>query len=56
MKSNWPTAVGVDDGVNFPHETDGFGQGHNDLLVVVKVFKGEGLAFAVLEPFVAEPT
>ncbi len=38
--------------VNLSHEADGFGQGHDNRLVVVKVFKGEGLAFAVLEPFV----
>jgi hypothetical protein len=41
-------------GVNFSHEADGFGQGHHNPLIMVKVFKGEGPALAVIEPFVAE--
>jgi hypothetical protein len=44
--------LGVNGGVNLSHEADGFGQGDNDLLIMVEVFKGEGPALAVLEPFV----
>lgn len=51
--SNRPTAVGFNNGVYLSHEADGFGQGHYDLLVVVKFFKGESAAFAVLEPLMA---
>jgi len=29
-----PAAVGFDDGVNFGHESDGFGEGNDDFVVV----------------------
>ncbi len=40
--------------VNLSHEADSFGQGHNYLLIMVKVFKGEIVALAVFEPFMAD--
>ena len=40
--------------INLSHESNRFGQGHYDLLVVVQVFKGQYPAFAVLEPLVAD--
>ena len=46
--------MGVNGGVNFCHEANGFGQGYQDFLIVVEVGKGEGTAFAVLEPFLAD--
>ena len=51
---NRPTAVGVNGGVNLSHEADGFGRGHHNFLIVVKVCEGEGPAFAVLEPFMTD--
>jgi hypothetical protein len=46
----WPSTLAS---ISF-HEADGFSQGHHNPLIMVKVFKGAGPAFAVLEPFVAE--
>jgi hypothetical protein len=46
--------MGQDYGVNLSHKADGFGQGHNDLLIMVKVFIAEGPALAVFKPFVAD--
>ena len=43
-----------DDFVDLGHEADGFGEGDDDFTVVGHVFGGEGAAFAVFEPFLAE--
>ena|GEM_PF-4468853 len=40
--TNRPAALGFDGGFNLSHEVDGFGQGHNNLLIMMKVFTGEG--------------
>ena len=46
--------MGFDDLVDLCHEADGFGEGDDDLVVVGDVFVGQGAAFAVLEPFLAD--
>ena len=38
--NNRPAAVCFNGGVNRSHEAEGFGQGDNYLLVMMKVFKG----------------
>jgi hypothetical protein len=40
--------MGVNGGVNVSHEADSCGQGHNDLLIMVEVFKAEGAALCGL--------
>lgn len=56
--SGWESRLGQrpagDDGVNFGHDADGFGEGHDDFLVMVSVVVGEVAAFAVLEPLFAD--
>jgi hypothetical protein len=42
------------DFVDFAHQADGFGEGDDDLLVVVNVVGREFAAFAILEPFFAD--
>ena len=49
-----PTAVVVDNFVDLSHEADGFGEGHDDFVVVGDIVVGEGAAFAVFEPFLAD--
>ena len=44
----------MDNGVYFGHQTDGFGKGNDDAVVVGDVVLGEGPAFAVFEPFLAD--
>lgn len=39
--------------VDFAHEANGFGEGDDDLLVVVNVVGGEEAAFAILQPLLA---
>ena len=43
-----------DEGVDFAHEADGFGDGDDDFLVVVNVVGGEEAAFAILEPLFSD--
>lgn len=45
--------MGGDDGVDLGHEADGFGKGDHDFMIVLNVVRGEGAAFAVLEPLIA---
>ncbi len=54
LERTGPAAVGFDDLVDLGHEADGFAEGDDDLVVVGDVFVGQGAAFAVLEPFLAD--
>lgn len=40
----------LDHGVNFPHQTNGFLQRHDDFLVVLGVIPGEFAPFAIFQP------
>ena len=40
--------------VNLCHKADGFGERHDNLLVMLPVLGGQGTAFAIFQPFLAD--
>jgi len=46
--------MGFDDFVDLAHQSDGLGEGHDDLLVVGDVVLRERATLSVFEPFLAD--